>query len=842
MQQYHHKNVEKKWQQFWESNKTFKVEIDHSKPKYYVLDMFPYPSGAGLHVGHVLGYTATDIIARFKRMVGFNVLHPMGWDSFGLPAEQYAIRTGTHPKETTKLNIDTFREQLKSLGFSYDWDREIATSDATYYKWTQWIFSKLYEKGLAYEAELPVNFCPALGTVLANEEVDDGRAKEGGHIVIRMPLRQWVLKITEYADRLLEDLDLVDWPESVKLLQKNWIGRSEGCTIHFPLQKEKSEEIPVFTTRHDTLFGVSYLAIAPEHPIVWKLVTPERELEVKRYLALAAQKSEIERAELHRVKSGVFSGAFCVNPATKELIPIWIADYVLATYGTGAVMGVPGHDERDNEFAHLYSLPIPHVICPSTREIEGIKAGECIQEEGLLINSSSDVISLNGMSSSMAKESIAEWLEKKNLGKKTVQYKLRDWLFSRQRYWGEPIPVLHFEDGSKRILGLDELPLCPPELTDFRPTGDGKSPLSRVQKWVEIVDEKDGRRAIRETNTMPQWAGSCWYYLRFIDPLNQDEAWSCEKERYWLPVDMYIGGVEHAVLHLLYARFWHKVLYDLDLVSTKEPFQSLRNQGLLVSRSYKSSSNIYIDPQDVEEEKGLYLHKKTGEILASQVEKMSKSKLNGINPDDIIQTYGADSIRLYEMFMGPLEKEKIWNSDAVVACRRFLVRAFEMVQSEKISNNEDAESMKIAHRLVDKAIQDYNSLQFNTIIAKMMEFINEMTKRATYPKKGLEWFVLVLSPIAPHIAEEMWQMLGHRSSLAYEIFPQPDKEMLEDAVVTYVIQVNGKLRGRVDLTKDRSQEEVIDQALSLPNVQKFLQGEPFSKTIFVPNKIINFVV
>ncbi|MGR3952392.1 MAG: leucine--tRNA ligase [Chlamydia sp.] len=842
MQQYHHKNVEKKWQQFWVSNKTFKVEIDHSKPKYYVLDMFPYPSGAGLHVGHVLGYTATDIIARFKRMVGFNVLHPMGWDSFGLPAEQYAIRTGTHPKETTKLNIDTFREQLKSLGFSYDWDREIATSDATYYKWTQWIFSKLYEKGLAYEAELPVNFCPALGTVLANEEVDDGRAKEGGHIVIRMPLRQWVLKITEYADRLLEDLDLVDWPESVKLLQKNWIGRSEGCTIHFPLQKEKSEEILVFTTRHDTLFGVSYLAIAPEHPIVWKLVTPERELEVKRYLALAAQKSEIERAELHRVKSGVFSGAFCVNPTTKELIPIWIADYVLATYGTGAVMGVPGHDERDNEFAHLYNLPIPHVICPSTREIEEIKTGECIQEEGILINSSSDVISLDGMSSSMAKERIAEWLEKKNLGKKTVQYKLRDWLFSRQRYWGEPIPVLHFEDGSKRILGLDELPLCPPELTDFRPTGDGKSPLSRVQKWVEIVDEKDGRRAIRETNTMPQWAGSCWYYLRFIDPLNQDEAWSCEKERYWLPVDMYIGGVEHAVLHLLYARFWHKVLYDLDLVSTKEPFQSLRNQGLLVSRSYKNSSNIYIDPQDVEEEKGLYLHKKTGEILASQVEKMSKSKLNGINPDDIIQTYGADSIRLYEMFMGPLEKEKIWNSDAVVACRRFLVRAFEMVQSEKISSNEDAESMKIAHRLVDKAIQDYNSLQFNTIIAKMMEFINEMTKRATYPKKGLEWFVLVLSPIAPHIAEEMWQMLGHSSSLAYETFPQPDKEMLEDAVVTYVIQVNGKLRGRVDLAKDRSQEEAIDQALSLPNVQKFLQGEPFSKIIFVPNKIINFVV
>ncbi len=842
MQQYNHNGIEKKWQKFWEEQKTFQTEVDLSKPKYYVLDMFPYPSGAGLHVGHVEGYTATDIIARFKRMMGYNVLHPMGWDSFGLPAEQYAIRTGTHPKITTEQNINTFRKQLKSLGFSYDWSRELATSEPDYYKWTQWIFTKLYEKGLAYEAEIPVNFCPRLGTVLANEEVDNGRSKEGGYEVIRMPLRQWVLKITAYADRLLEDLDDLDWPESVKLLQKNWIGKSEGLTITFPLEKDSSQSLSVFTTRHDTIFAVSFVAIAPEHPLALEITTKENREKVEKYIHDARQKSEMQRTELNKVKTGVFSGAFCINPVTDEKVPIWIADYVLSSYGTGAVMGVPGHDERDNEFAHTYGIEIPHVICPQDRDPDDIQVGEYISEEGILFNSVSKHISLDGMTINVAKEAVAAWFEQNCMGSRTVQYKLRDWLFSRQRYWGEPMPILHFEDGTKRVLGVDELPLCPPELSDFRPTGDGQSPLSRVSKWVEIVDTKTGKKALRETNTMPQWAGSCWYYLRFVDPKNAEEAWDKQKEQYWLPVDMYIGGVEHAVLHLLYSRFWHKVLYDLGLVTTKEPFHALRNQGLIVARSYKNSANNYVDPINVKEEKGLFIDRKTGEVLASQIEKMSKSKLNGITPDEIIETYGADALRLYEMFMGPLEKEKVWNSDAVAACRRFLARAFEMVQSEKVSSDENVEVMKLAHRLVHKAINDYSVLQFNTVIAKMMEFVNEVTKLPLYPKKALEWFVLVLAPIAPHAAEEMWQLLGHESSLAYEPFPKFEPHMLIDDVVTYVIQVNGKLRGRVDLPKDKPQEEVVSHAISLPNVQRFFEGQQFSKVVFVPNKLINFVV
>ncbi len=843
MQQYDHRSIEKKWQGFWEKNNTFHSDVDHSKPKYYVLDMFPYPSGAGLHVGHVEGYTATDIVARYKRMMGFNVLHPMGWDSFGLPAEQYAIRTGTHPRITTEQNIDNFRRQLKSLGFSYDWSREIATSDPFYYKWTQWIFSKLYEKGLAYEAEIAVNFCPKLGTVLANEEVDNGKAKEGGHEVIRMPLRQWVLKITAYADKLLEDLDDLDWPESVKLLQKNWIGRSEGLTLHFPIDGHKNESLSVFTTRHDTIFGVTYIAISPEHTLLSSLVTKEHEKTVHAYVEAAKKKSDMERTELNKTKSGVFTGSFCINPLSGEKIPIWVADYVLMNYGTGAVMGVPGHDERDNEFAKIYGLHVPHVICPVDQDEDSIEEKSCVLGDGILMNSSSDVITLDGMTVDQAKEAVASWVEKNQCGKRTVHYKLRDWLFSRQRYWGEPIPILHFQDGTKRCLDVDELPLMPPELQDFKPTGDGQSPLTRVGEWVQTIDPKTGKPAVRETNTMPQWAGSCWYYLRFTDPTNPDKAWDPEKEKYWLPVDLYVGGVEHAVLHLLYSRFWHKVLYDLKLVTTKEPFKALRNQGLIVARSYKNSSNCYIAPEDVTEDKGSYFHTATGEKLTSQVEKMSKSKLNGITPDEIIEQYGADALRAYEMFMGPLEKEKVWNTDAVAACRRFIARAFDVIQSDKVVDDEsNIDAMKLAHRLVAKGREDYESLQFNTIIAKMMEFMNEFSKFDKYPKKALEWFVLVLSPIAPHAAEEMWQLLGHTTSVAHEPFPQFDPLMLVDDVVTYVIQVNGKLRGRLELPKDKGEQEIVSVATSHPNVIKFLDGQQVRKTIFVPNKLINFVV
>ncbi len=604
MTQYDHRRIEQKWQKIWEDRGLYKTEVDYEKPKFYVLDMFPYPSGAGLHVGHVTGYTATDIIARFKRQKGFNVLHPMGWDSFGLPAEQYAIRTGTHPAITTENNINTYRRQLKSLGFSYDWSREVATSDPKYYKWTQWIFTKLYEKGLAYEAEMLVNYCPALGTVLANEEVENGRSKEGGYLVERRPLRQWVLKITAYAEQLLQDLDLIDWPDHLKKLQINWIGKSQGAKVFFQIAGS-NELLTVFTTRSDTLFGVSYLVLAPEHPMIGEIVTKEQAAEVKAYQKKVASKSDLERTDLAKEKTGVWTGAFVINPVNNKKIPVWVADYVLMGYGTGAVMAVPAHDERDFEFAKIFDLPILPVIDPSPEELEavvmeGISAESirlevfsgkrCWSDGGKMIHSSHGKLSIEGMSVDEAIAYMTEWLEKNHKGEKTVTYKLRDWLFSRQRYWGEPFPILHFEDGTKRVLEVSELPLCPPELIDFKPADTGESPLARVPDWVNIIDPKTGKRAKRETNTMPQWAGSCWYYLRFCDPTNDHEAWEPEKEKYWMPVDLYVGGVEHAVLHLLYARFWHKVLYDCGFVSTKEPFQTLRNQGLVTARSYKLPS------------------------------------------------------------------------------------------------------------------------------------------------------------------------------------------------------------------------------------------------------------
>lgn len=853
---YDHRQIEQKWQRHWQERNTFKAKVDPAKPKYYVLDMFPYPSGSGLHVGHVLGYTATDIVARHKRQKGFNVLHPMGWDSFGLPAEQYAMRTGTHPAVTTQQNIDNFRRQLHSLGYSYDWSRELATSDPSYYRWTQWIFTKLYERGLAYEADMLVNYCPSLGTVLANEEVENGVSKEGGHLVERRPLRQWVLKITAYAERLLQDLDTLDWPESLKKLQRNWIGKSEGAQVEFKV-KDSSETLSVFTTRPDTLFGATYMVLAPEHPLVDQITTPNQQSLVAAYRHQAATKSDLDRTELAKVKSGVFTGGYAVNPVNGQSIPIWIADYVLMSYGTGAIMAVPAHDERDFDFAKMYQLPIIPVYDPGLNidsdrlspdltaeqfRKEVLEGKRCLPGMGTCMQSSNSEITLNGLDVDNAKCAIISWLEKKGFGKQTVQYKLRDWLFSRQRYWGEPIPILHFADGSKRALDADELPLTPPDVIDFKPAGDGQSPLTRVKDWVETNDPKTGKPARRETNTMPQWAGSCWYYLRFCDPSNDMEAWDRQIEKYWMPIDLYVGGAEHAVLHLLYSRFWHKVLYDCGLVSTLEPFQKLCNQGMILARSYQNSMGAYVDPSDVVEKEGAYFHNKTGEELRSQIDKMSKSKLSGITPDDIIQEFGADSLRLYEMFMGPLEKEKVWNTDAVTGCRRFLSRFYDMATSEKLTDEDSEEALKLGHRLAQGVSKDIESLQFNTAIAKMMEFMNDITKLPAYPRSVVKMATQALMPFAPHLAEEVWHLLGNKEDLTYAPYPVGEARYLEDATTTYVVQVNGKLRGRFDLPKDQSQEVVVDAAKQHPIVSRYLAEGSLEKVIFVPNKLLNFVV
>lgn len=842
---YQHQDIEAKWQKYWQEKKTFKTPNQSEKPKYYVLDMFPYPSGSGLHVGHVEGYTATDILARYKRAKGFNVLHPMGWDSFGLPAEQYAIRTGTHPSISTKENIDNFRRQLRSLGFSYDWDREIATSDPSYYKWTQWIFTKLYQKGLAYEAEVLVNFCPALGTVLANEEVDNGFSKEGRHPIERRPLRQWMLKITAYAERLIQDLELVDWPDSLKKLQINWIGKSEGANVHFT-EERSNEMITVFTTRPDTLFGATYIVLAPEHPLVNKISTSEQKQKVEAYQKQTAQKSDIDRTDLNLNKTGVFTGAYAINPVNEQKIPIWISDYVLISYGTGAIMAVPAHDERDFAFAKTFNLPIvpvydPHEQTPEVRDEIRLK-NRCWTEDGFVVNSSHGELSLNGLGMEDAKKTITDWLEKHRKGKRTVTYKLRDWLFSRQRYWGEPFPILKFVDGSMRILDDDELPLLPPEVANYKPTPDGNSPLALVKDWVEIIDPKTCQPATRETNIMPQWAGSCWYYLRFCDPHNKDQAWNPDVEKYWLPVDMYIGGVEHAVLHLLYARFWHKVLYDLDYVKTLEPFQTLRNQGIVVARSYQNEHRVYVDPKHVEEKNGKFFDRRSGEELKSQIEKMSKSKLNGVTPDEIIQEFGADALRMYEMFMGPLDKEKVWNTDAVSGCRRFLGRFYDMICSDKVSEEASEQAFKLGHRLVAHVAKDIESLQFNTAIARMMEFINDFTKLETYPRQVLKMAVQVLAPFAPHLAEEAWEILGYTESLSYASFPEVDEKYLQDEVVTYVVQIDGKLRGRFELPKDQTKEKILETACQHPHVAAYLDGKEIEKVIFVPNKLLNIVL
>ncbi len=820
---YDHQRIEQKWQKYWEDRRTFSADVDYSKPKFYVLDMFPYPSGAGLHVGHVTGYTATDIIARYKRQKGFNVLHPMGWDSFGLSAEQYAIRTGAHPAVTTEQNINTYRRQLKSVGFSYDWEREFATSTPSYYKWTQWIFTILYEKGLAYEAESLVNFCPALGTVLANEEVDNGRSIEGGYPIERRPLRQWILKITAYADRLIEDLEGIDWPDHLKRLQINWIGRSEGAKITFT-EQATGASIPVFTTCPHTLFGVTFLVLSPEHPLVAEITTPEQHEAIVHYKKKVSAKSDLERTDLAKEKTGVWTGAYAVNPINDALIPIWIADYVLVGYGTGAVMGVPAHDARDLVFSQLFSLPIISVISP----------------EGVHINSSRPGFSIDGQDEETGKKRIVEWLETHGKGQKSITYKLRDWLFSRQRYWGEPVPILHFADGTKRALDMDELPLCPPELSDYKPSSTGESPLAKVENWVHIVDYKTGRSATRETNTMPQWAGSCWYYLRFCDPKNEKMAWDKEVEKYWMPVDLYVGGVEHAVLHLLYARFWHKVLYDCGLVSTPEPFQTLRNQGLVTSRSYQLPNGGYIHPEETREEEGRFYQIGTNAELKSQVEKMSKSKLNGVTPDEMLEEFGADALRLYEMFMGPFDKEKIWNTDAVSGCKRFLNRFYDMILSDKVSDEDNEETLKLGYRLVHGVEKDIEAMQFNTAIAKMMEFMNAMTPLEKYPKRVLRMVTQVLSPFAPHIAEEAWEYLGGKETITYVPFPSVEESYLVDDTVLYVVQVNGKVRGKWMLPKDKTQEELLSFIQTQPNIAKHLTGD-ISKVVYVPNKLISLV-
>ncbi|WP_340852848.1 leucine--tRNA ligase [Ligilactobacillus salivarius] len=801
---YKHIEIEKKWQRYWEEHKTFKTTEDDDKKNYYALDMFPYPSGQGLHVGHPEGYTATDIMARMKRMQGYNVLHPMGWDAFGLPAEQYALNTGNSPREFTKKNVNNFRRQIKSLGLSYDWDREVNTTDPAYYKWTQWIFEQLYKKGLAYEAEVPVNWSPDLGTVVANEEVIDGKTERGGFPVIRKPMRQWVLKITAYADRLIDDLDDLDWPEAIKEQQRNWIGRSVGAAINFPVSGDENTKIEVFSTRPDTIFGVAALVLAPEHELVKQLTTPEHENEVEAYIEKISHKSDLERTDLAKDKTGVFTGSYVINPVSGEKLPIWIADYVLNSYGTGAVMVVPAHDERDHEFAQKFDLPIVQVI------EGGDVQKEAYTGDGVHINSDF----LNGMDKEEAIDAINNWLEENGVGEKKVNYRLRDWLFSRQRYWGEPIPVIHWEDGETTLVPEDELPLYLPKATDIKPSGTGESPLANLDDWVNVVDE-NGRKGRRETNTMPQWAGSSWYFLRYIDPHNNHEVADYEKLKEWLPVNLYVGGAEHAVLHLLYARFWHKFLYDLGVVPTKEPFQKLVNQGM---------------------------------ILGSNHEKMSKSKGNVVNPDDIVEQYGADTLRLYEMFMGPLDASIPWSEEGLGGAHKFINRVWNLLIDENDNlrdrvttiNNHDLD--KIYNETVKKVTEDYEAMHFNTAISQLMVFVNNAYKADSLPLEYVEGLVKLLSPVVPHITEELWSKLGHVGSIAYAKWPTYDESKLVEDVVEIVVQINGKVRQHLQVSKDASREELQALALNDERIKQELADKEVKKVIAVPGKLVSIVV
>ena len=844
--------IEKKWQNYWLTNKTFKTPDFSEKKKLYVLDMFPYPSGAGLHVGHPEGYTATDIYCRFKRMTGYNVLHPMGWDAFGLPAEQYAVETGTHPAVTTAKNIATFKRQIQSLGFSYDWDREINTTDPSYYRWTQWIFLQLYKKGLAYIDEVPVNWCPALGTVLANEEVIDGRSERGNHPVIRKPMKQWMLKITAYAERLLEDLEGLDWPEGIKEMQRNWIGRSEGAYVIFKVDN-KDASVKVFTTRPDTLFGATYMVLSPENPLVDVIAAPECMEAIAAYRKEAAAKSDLDRTELNHDKTGVFTGAYGINPVNGTKIPIWIADYVLNTYGTGAIMAVPAHDTRDFDFAKKFDLPIIAIIDPDKAEAAEAKidpadvfAGKvCWTGDGKSINSANNEgLDINGLDVASAKGKTIAWLTERSCGEGTINYKLRDWLFSRQRYWGEPFPVIHMEDGSIRLAEDKDLPVLLPELDNYKPSGSGESPLANAGAWLEYIDPVSGMKGRRETNTMPQWAGSCWYYLRYIDPCNEKEFIDPEKAKYWLPVDLYVDGAEHAVLHLLYARFWHKVLIDLGLVPTTEPFQRLVNQGMILGISYKNERGVIIPNNQVEEKPGVGpVDKATGDKLTAFPAKMSKSLRNVVNPDDVIKEYGADSMRLYEMFMGPLQAVKPWSTFGVEGVYRFLKRVWRMIGETPIC--EDAltkEQNKILHQTIKKVTDDTDTLNFNTAISQMMIFVNEFSKLEKMPRIAAEAFVKLLAPYAPHLCEELWEVLGNAAPVSLVEWPSYDESCLVENEVEILVQVNGKPRARMMMPADAAPAAMEALAKENEEVKKNLAGKQIIKVVAVPKRIVNFVV
>jgi leucyl-tRNA synthetase len=876
---YEPKKIEPKWQQFWLENQTFRAEIDLAKPKYYALDMFPYPSGDGLHVGHPEGYTATDILSRYKRMCGFNVLHPMGWDAFGLPAEQYAIQTGTHPKETTKNNTNNFRRQIQSLGFSYDWSREIDTTDPQYMKWTQWIFKQLFERGLAYEAEVPVNWCAALGTVLANEEVIDGKSERGGHPVERVPMKQWMLKITAYAERLLADLEELDWPEAIKKQQRDWIGKSEGANVRFQVLDQDDLDIEVFTTRPDTLFGATYMVLAPEHSLVAKITSDEQRSDVDSYVKDTANKSERARQADEKTKTGVDTGARAINPVNGEEIPIWIADYVLASYGTGAIMCVPGHDVRDFEFATTFDLPIRRVV--NTKKNK--EADLPYTELGIATNSGS----ITGLATADAKRIMIGILEEKGIGSGTTTYKLRDWLFSRQRYWGEPFPLIKLEDGSVRAVADSDLPVLLPEVDDYKPRAGGNSPLQSATDWLQTTDPETGQSALRETNTMPQWAGSCWYYLRFCDPTNEEALISEEAERYWLPVDIYIGGAEHAVLHLLYSRFWHKVLYDIDVVHTKEPFHKLVNQGMILGSSYRyyddnisdtegasvhcydaaqvrlegEKSVLKADGSEVKERwvplnqvrwegKDAY-HPDHDFLLEEVIEKMSKSRGNVINPDEVVGYYGADSLRLYEMFLGPLDKAAPWSTDGIQGVYRFLQRAYRLFFNE-VPEGEDTlrqfsegrgneEQARLTAKTIDGVTQDIENLQFNTAISKLMVFSREIAKNAALPEEAAKAFSLLLAPFAPHLAEELWEALGHGKSLTYEPWPKADPRLLTEDLITIAVAVNGKRRDEIQIAADADEDSVRAAALALEKIQRYLDVKEPKKVIVGKGRMVNIV-
>jgi leucyl-tRNA synthetase len=883
--EYNFSEIEKKWQQYWEDQKTFKTYDDFSKPKYYILDMFPYPSGSGLHVGHPEGYTATDIVARYKRMKGFNVLHPMGWDAFGLPAEQYAIQTGTHPAVTTRNNCDTFRRQIKSLGLGYDWDREINTTDPGYFKWTQWIFTRLYntwfdeslqkgrpvnelhiparireqgmeavnryisERRLAYYDNAQVWWCNHCRIVCANEEVlTDGSHEKCGNPVVRKNLKQWMLRIPLYAERLLKGLENLDWPEGIKEMQRNWIGKSTGAEVDFELEG-LLEKLRVYTTRPDTLFGATYMVVSPEHPMLMTLAVPEKLELVKAYAQAASVKSDLDRTDLAKEKTGVFTGRYAINPVNGKKIPVWVADYVLIGYGTGAIMAVPAHDTRDFEFAGKFGLPIDCIMDPASAEADirsFVLAGKaCWTEDGVYINSSDTQrgISINGLNKEAGIRTMLEWLERKGIGKASVNYKLRDWLFSRQRYWGEPFPVIHWEDGEITLLSDDELPLTLPELEKYLPGESGESPLANAGEWLYVKD-RNGRPGRRETNTMPQWAGSCWYYLRYIDPDNNQAPFSPKKEKYWMPVDLYIGGAEHAVLHLLYSRFWHKVLFDLGVVSTDEPFIKLFNQGMILAYAYETATGAKIPVDLVEDRDGKYFHKSSGEELKQIVAKMSKSLKNVVNPDDVVKKYGADSLRLYEMFMGPLDVIKPWADNGVKGVYGFLNRVFKFFarQENITSGEEDPGILKELHQTIRKVGSDIEHLRFNTAISQMMIFSNDCIKKGKITRDTALQFIKVLSPFAPHIAEEIWQLYGNRKSIAHESFPEYDEKYLKSDSFEYPVSFNGKLRFKIELPVDMPVAEIEKSILEHQVAKKWIEGKQIRKIIVVPNKIVNVVV